>query len=79
MRAAAMNEQKAALAPPRRVARPNQVMDTAARNRHELGLARAGNRPPKPIRGRRTDRQEIGWYGFAAQRSCTHIMASARH
>src|SRR5215471_17000261 len=28
-------------------------------------------------RRRRTDRQEIGWYGFAAQRGCTHIIASA--
>ena len=58
-------------------ARPYQVMDAAARYRHELRLARAGNGPPKPIRRRRTDRQEIGWYGFAAQRGCTHIFASA--
>src|ERR1700757_4690095 len=68
MRTAAMNEEKAALARPRRLARPNQVMDSAARYRHKLRLARAGNGPPKPIRRRRTDRQEIGWYGFAAQR-----------
>jgi len=77
MRTAAMNEQKAALARPRRLARPNQVMDPAARYRHELRLAGAGNGPPEPIRGRRTDREEIGWYGFAAQRGCTHIIASA--
>src|SRR5262249_13135380 len=78
MRAAAMNEEKAALARPRRLARPNQVMDLAARYRRELRLARAGNGPPKPIRRRRTDRQEIAWYGFAAQRGCTHIIASAQ-
>src|SRR5262244_4159267 len=77
MRTAAMNEQKAALARPRRLARPNQVMDAAARYRHELRLAGAGNGPPKPIRRRRTDRQEISWYDFAAQRGCTHIIASA--
>jgi hypothetical protein len=40
-------------------------------------LAGTGNSPPKPIRRWRTDRQEIGWYGFAAQRGCTHIIASA--
>jgi hypothetical protein len=73
MRTAAMNQQKAALVWPRRLARPDQVMDPAARYRHELRLARAGNGPPKPIRRRRTDRREIGWYGFAAQRGCTRI------
>jgi hypothetical protein len=76
MRTAAMNEQKTALARPRRLARPNQVMDAAARYRHELRLAGAGNGPPKPIRCRRTDRQKIGWREFAAQ-GCTHIIASA--
>jgi hypothetical protein len=40
-------------------------------------LAGTGNSPPKPIRRRRTDRQEIGFYRFAAQRGCTHITASA--
>jgi hypothetical protein len=58
---------KAALARPRWLARPNQVMDPAARYRHELRLPRAGSGPPKPIRCRRTDREEIGGYGFAAQ------------
>src|SRR6516162_10314934 len=48
MRTAAMYEEKAALARPRRLARPNQVMDAAARYRHELRLARVGNGPPKP-------------------------------
>src|SRR5262245_6903166 len=43
MSTAAMNEQKAALARSRRLARPNQVMDSAARYRHELRLAGAGN------------------------------------
>src|SRR6516225_5444063 len=38
MRTAAMNEQKAAPVRPRRLARPNQVMDPAARYRHELRL-----------------------------------------
>jgi hypothetical protein len=32
-----------------------------------------GNGPPKPIRGRRADRQEIDWYGFAAQGDWTRI------
>jgi hypothetical protein len=77
MRTAAMNEKKAALARPRRLARPNQVMDPAARYRHELRLVRAGSGPPKPIRCRRTDHEEIGGYGFAAQRGCTRIIASA--
>jgi hypothetical protein len=52
-------------------------MDPAARYRHELRLAGTRNGPPKPIRGRRTDRQEIGWYGFAAQRGCTRIIKRA--
>jgi hypothetical protein len=73
MRTAAMNEQKAAFVRPRRLTRPNQVMDRAARYRHKLRLAGTGNGPPKPIRRRRTDRHEIGWYGFAAQRGCTRI------
>src|SRR5215813_11112274 len=60
MRTAAMNEQKPAPAWRRRLARPNQVMDSAVRYPHELRLAGAGNSPPKPIRRRRTDRQEIG-------------------
>jgi hypothetical protein len=33
--------------------------------------------PPKPIRRRRTDRKEIGWYGFAAQGGCTPIIGPA--
>src|SRR5215471_11585431 len=70
---AAMNEQKAALAQPRRLARPNQVMDLAARYRHELRLAGAGNGPSKPIWRRCAHRKEIGWYGFAAQGGCTRI------
>src|SRR5882672_11016776 len=70
---AAMNEQKAARARPRRIARPIQVMDPAARDHHELRLAGVGNRPPKPIRGRRADRKEIDWYGFAAEGGCTCI------
>ena len=73
MGTAAMNEQKAAFVRPRRLTRPNQVMDRAARYRHELRLAGTGNCPPKPIRRRRTDRQKIGWYRFAAQRGCTRI------
>src|SRR6266446_1366380 len=77
MRTAAMNEQKAALARLRRGARPMQVMDPAARYHHELRLAGVGNGPPKPIRGRRTDRKEIDWYGFAAQGDCTCITGSA--
>jgi hypothetical protein len=77
MRTAAMNEKKAALARPRRLVRPNQVMDPAARYRHELRLVGAGSGPPKPIRCRRTDREEIGGYGFAAQRGCTRIVESA--
>jgi hypothetical protein len=52
-------------------------MDSAARYRHELRLAGAGSGPPEPIRRRRTDRQEIAWYGFAAQRGCTRIIESA--
>src|ERR1700746_1224543 len=59
MRTAAMNEQKAALARPRRGARPTQVMDRAARYHHELRLAGVGNGPPKPIRRRRTDLKEV--------------------
>src|SRR5690349_5097106 len=50
MRTAAMNKEKTTLARPRRLARPNQVMDSATSYRHELRLARAGNGPPKPIR-----------------------------
>ena len=76
MRTAAMDEEKAAFARLRRLSRPNQVMDWAVRYRYELRLAGTGNSPPKPIRRRRTDRQQIGWYGFAAQRGCTHIIAS---
>jgi hypothetical protein len=74
MRTAAMNEKKTALGRPRRLACPQQVMDPAARHRHELRLAAVGNGPPKPIRRRRTDRQEIGWYGFAAHGGCTRII-----
>ena len=77
MRTAAMNQQKAALVWPRRLARPDQVMDPAARYRHELRLVRVGNGPSKPIRRRRTDREKIGWYGFAAQRGCTRIIEAA--
>jgi hypothetical protein len=77
MRTAAMNEKKAALARPRRLVRPNQVMDPAARYRRELRLVEAGSGPPKPIRCRGTDREEIGRYGFAAQRGCTRIIESA--
>jgi hypothetical protein len=67
MRTAAMNEQEAAHVRPRRLARPNQVMDPAAGYRQELRLAGVGNSPPKPIRHRRADREEIGGYGFATQ------------
>src|SRR5262249_25449702 len=70
---AAMNEQKAAAARPRRLACPIQVVDPAARYRHELRLPGLGNGPPKPIWRPRTDRQEIRWYGFAAQGGCTRI------
>src|SRR6266566_4334256 len=77
MRTAAMNEQKAALARPRRRARPMQVMDAAARYHHELRLAAVRNGPPKPIRRQRTDRKEIDWNGFAAQGGCTRITGSA--
>jgi hypothetical protein len=35
-------------------------------------------RSAKEYRERLSDRQEIGWYGFAAQRGCTRIIASAR-
>jgi hypothetical protein len=77
MRTAAMNEKKAALARPRRLARPNQVMDPAARYRHELRLVSAGSGPPKPIWCRRADHEEIGGYGFADQRGCTRIIESA--
>src|SRR5262249_9296457 len=76
MRTAAMNEQKAALARPRRLARPNQVMDAAARYRHELRLAGAGNGPPKPIPRPRTDRPESRRDDFAAQRSFTRQSAT---
>src|SRR5205807_3810027 len=78
MRTAAMNEKKAALARPRRRARPMQVMDPAARYHHELRLAGLGDGPPKPIRRRRTDRKQIDWDGFAAQGGCTRITGSAR-
>jgi hypothetical protein len=54
-------------------ARPMQVVDPAARYHHELRLPGVGNGPPKPIRRRRTDRKEIGWYGFAAHGGCTRI------
>jgi hypothetical protein len=74
---AAMNEKKAALARPRRLARPIQVVDPAPRYHHELRLPGVGNGPPKPIWRRRTDRKEIGWYGFAAQGGCTRITGSA--
>jgi hypothetical protein len=36
-----------------------------------------GDSPPKPVRRRRTDRKEIGRYGFAAQIGCTRIIESA--
>jgi hypothetical protein len=52
-------------------------MDPAARYRHELRLVGVGNGPSKPIRCRRTDREKIGWYGFAAQRGCTRIIEAA--
>src|SRR6516164_5242257 len=51
-----------------------QVMDSAARYRHELRLAGLGNGPLKPIRRRCADPKEIGWYGFAAQGGCTRIL-----
>ena len=70
---AAMNEKKAAAARPRRLARPMQVVDPAARYHHELRLPGVGNGPPKPIRRRCANRKEIGWYGFAAQGGCTRI------
>ena len=54
-----------------------QVMDPAARYRHELRLAGVGNCPPKPIWRRRTDRKEIDWDGFAAQGGYTRITGSA--
>src|SRR5262249_20106258 len=62
---AAMNEKKAAAARPRWLARPNQVMDRAARYHHELRLLGVRNGPPKPIWRRRADRKEIGWNDFA--------------
>jgi hypothetical protein len=74
---AAMNEKKPALARSRRLARPMQVVDPAPRYHHELRLPGVGNGPPKPIWRRRTDRKEIGWYGFAAQGGCTRITGSA--
>jgi hypothetical protein len=77
MRTAAMNKKKAAPVRPRWLARPNQVMDPAARYRHELRLVRVGNGPSKPIRRRRTDREKIGRYGFADQRGCTRIIEAA--
>jgi hypothetical protein len=40
-------------------------------------LAVLGNSPPKPVRRRRANREEIGRYGFAAQRGCTRIIVSA--
>jgi hypothetical protein len=73
----AMNEKKSALARSRRLARPMQVVDPAPRYHHELRLPGVGNGPPKPIWRRRTDRKEIGWYGFAAQGGCTRITGSA--
>src|SRR5271155_6076989 len=57
MRTAAMNEQEAAHVRPRRLARPDQVMDPAARYHQELRLAGVGNSPPKPVRRRRADRE----------------------
>src|SRR5258705_10380260 len=69
----AVNEQKTARARPSRRARPKQVMDAAACCHYKPRLAGVGNGPPKPIRCRRTDRQEIGWDGFAAQGGCTRI------
>ena len=74
---AAMNEKKPALARSRRLAPPMQVVDPAPRYHHELRLPGVGNGPPKPIWRRRTDRKEIGWYGFAAQGGCTRITGSA--
>ena len=74
---AAMNEKKPALARSRRLAPPMQVVDPAPRHHHELRLPGVGNGPPKPIWRRRTDRKEIGWYGFAAQGGCTRITGSA--
>src|SRR3984893_15302772 len=76
MRTAAMNAQKTARARPSRRARPKQVMDAATRRHREPRLAGVGNGPPKPIRRGRTDRQEIGWYGLAAQGGCTRITGS---
>jgi hypothetical protein len=73
---AAMNEKKPALARSRRLAPPMQVVDPAPRYHHELRLPGVGNGPPKPIWRRRTDRKEIGWYGFAAQGGCTRITGS---
>src|ERR1700720_2161370 len=74
---AAMNEKKPALVRSRRLARPIHVGDPAPRYHHELRLPGVGNGPPKPIWRRRTDRKEIGWYGFAAQGGCTRISGSA--
>ena len=73
MRTAAVNEKKATFARSRRLACPMQVVDPAPRHHHELRLPGVGNGPPKPIRRRRTDRKEIGWYGFAAHGGCTRI------
>ena len=58
---------------PRRLACPIQVVDLAARYHHELRLPGVGNGPAKPIWRRRADREEISWYGFAAQGGCTRI------
>src|ERR1700730_6811183 len=74
---AAMNEKKPALARARRLPSPTQGVDAAARPAHEMRLPGVGNGTPKPIWRRRTDRKEIGWYGFAAQGGCTRITGSA--
>ena len=55
MRTAAMDEQKAALARPRWIARPEQIMDPAACYHYEVRLAAVGNRPSKPVWRRRAD------------------------
>src|SRR5271163_4962158 len=42
-------------------------MDPAARYYHELRLAGVRNGPTEPVGRGRSDRKEIGGYGFAAQ------------
>ena len=76
MRTATMDEQKAALARPHRLARPDQIMNAAPCYHYEVRLAAVGNGPSKPVWRPRANRKEIGWDGFVDRGGSMRIFGS---